>query len=238
MMRVRSHVAPDARSAAQACARHIVARLEEALTNQERATVALSGGSSPRPLFEKLAATPFPWAQVHFFWADERAVPPTSPQSNYKMAAECFLIPARVPQKNIHRVQGELMPQVAARTYADEIRRFFGLELGELPRFDVIHLGIGADGHTASLFPGSPLVEDSEGIAAATDARITLLPGVLRAAQHIVFFTGGAEKAEAVRAAFQEPLNPAQYPAQIPSRQGRDVFWFLDTAAARLLVAE
>jgi 6-phosphogluconolactonase len=237
-MRVRSHVAPDLKSAAVACARHIVARLEETLAERERAAVALSGGTSPRALFERLAQTPFPWKQVHFFWADERAVPPTSPQSNYKMAAEFFLIPARVPQANVHRVQGELMPAVAARQYSDEIRRFFGLERGELPNFDVLHLGIGADGHTASLFPGSPLLEDGAGIAEAADGRVTLLPGVLRSARHVVFFAGGGDKAPAVRATFQEPFNPRLYPAQIASRQARSVFWFLDTAAARLLVAD
>ncbi len=243
-MSIRSHVLADANAAAEAGARHIAARLEQALAAQPHATIALSGGRSPRPLFEALARAPFPWREVHFFWADERAVPPTDAQSNYKAAAEAFLIPAGVPQANIHRVHGEMMPASAARAYADEIARFFGLDGGELPQFDVVHLGLGPDAHTASLFPGLPLTEDREGIAAAVQseklspARVTLLPGVLAAARNIVFLVTGPDKAEAVRATFQEPFNPARYPAQIPTRQGREVDWFLDVAAARLLAAD
>jgi 6-phosphogluconolactonase len=232
---------PDARAAAEACAKHILARLEDALAGRSYATLALSGGATPRPLFESLAQAKFPWPQVHVFWVDERAAPPGDPASNYKTAAECFLLPARLPSRNVHRIQGELMPEVAARRYAEEIRQFFGLEPGEMPHFDVIHRGVGADGHTASLFPGEPLLEDRENIAAAVYVeplaqwRITLLPGVLLAAKHTVFLVTGEDKAEIVRAVFHEPYNPMRYPAQMVSLHGRGVCWFLDQAAARLL---
>lgn len=232
---------PDARAAAEACAHHILARLEDALSGRSYATLALSGGATPRPLFEILGASRFPWRQVHVFWVDERAVPPTHPASYYKMAAECFLLPARVPTRNIHRIQGELMPDVAARRYVEEIREFFGLEPGEMPRFDVVHRGVGADGHTASLFPGDPLVEDRENIAAAVYVeklgqwRITLLPGALLAASHTVFLVTGADKADIVRAIFQQPYDPLRLPAQIASHLGRSVTWFLDQEAARWL---
>jgi 6-phosphogluconolactonase len=235
------HAYRDTKTAAEACAGFVAARLEEALSGKDHATLALSGGATPKALFESLAARRFPWPQVHLFWVDERAVPPTDPRSNYKLAAEALLIPARVPQRNIHRIHGELMPEVAARRYADEVRDLFGLEQGEMPHFDVIHRGVGPDAHTASLFPGEPLIEDREGIAAAVYVeklaqwRITLLPGVLEAARNTVMLVAGADKAEAVRAVFHEPHEPRRYPAQLASLHGRAVAWFLDQAAARLI---
>jgi len=238
---VRWFAYPDAKSAAEACAHYVVGRLEEALAGRAYATLAVSGGTTAKLLFEVLAATKFPWPQVHLFWVDERAVPPTDQQSNYRLAAECFIIPARIPQRNVHRIPAELMPDVAARRYVDEIRSFFGLAEGEMPPFDVIHRGVGADAHTASLFPGEPLIEDREGIAAAVYVeklaqwRITLLPAVLLAARHTAFLVIGAAKAEAVRAVFHEPYDPKRYPSQMASHHGRGVAWFLDEAAARLM---
>ena len=234
------HAYTDAKLAAEACADFIVARLEEALSGKELATLAISGGSTPQPMFQALAARAFPWSRVHVFWVDERAVPPTDLQSNYKLAAETFLMPARVPQRNIHRVHAELMPEAAASRYAEDIEDFFGLEHGEMPHFDVIHRGMGPDAHTASLFPGEPLIDDREGIAAAVYVgklrqwRITLLPGVLEAARNTAMLVSGADKAEPLRAVFQETYAPNKYPAQLGTRS-RSITWFLDQAAARLL---
>lgn len=240
-MSARWFAYPDPHAAAEACAKHILARLEDALSGRSYATLALSGGETPRLLFEALARASFPWHQVHLFWVDERAVPPTHPASNYKLAAECFILPARIPARNVHRIQTELMPDLAARRYAQEIREFFGLEAGGMPHFDVVHQGMSADGHTASLFPGDPLLDDREGIAAAVwveslaQWRITLLPGVLLAASHTVFLVTGAEKAEIVRAVFCDSYDPKRLPAQMVCHHGRSVCWFLDEAAARLL---
>ncbi len=231
---------PDSKTAAGACAGFLIARLEEALAEKEQATLAISGGSTPKPMFDAMAARSFPWDRVHVFWVDERAVPPTAPQSNYRLAAEAFLIPARVPQRNIHRIHAELMPEVAARRYEGEIRDFFGLERGEMPHFDAVHRGMGSDAHTASLFPGEPLIDDRQGVAAAVHVeklgqwRITLLPGVLEAARHTAVLVSGADKAEPVRAVFQEPYAPKKYPAQLSSHSGATT-WFLDQAAARFL---
>jgi 6-phosphogluconolactonase len=238
---VRWYASPDARSAAEACAQHLRARLEEALAGREYATLAVSGGATPKLMFEALAGSRFDWNKIHLFWVDERAVPPTDPNSNYRMVAESFLMPAKFPPRNVHRIHGEFRPEVAARCYATEIRDFFGLEEGETPHFDVIHRGVGADGHTASLFPGEPLLEDREGIAAAVYVeklaqwRITLLPGVLLAAKHTVVLATGADKAEAVRAVFHESYDSRRYPAQMAPPQGRGVAWFLDRAAAKLV---
>ena len=242
-MSVRWHPHPDLKSAALACAQHVTARLDEALSGRPFATLAVSGGTTPRGMFEALAASRFDWNRVHLFWVDERVVPPTDAASNYRLAAECFLLPARFPQRNVHRIEGELRPEAAARRYTLEIREFFGLEEGEMPALDVIHRGIGPDASTASLFPGEPLLQDREGIAAAvyleklSQWRVTLLPGVLLAARHTVFLVTGADKAEAVRAIFNEPYNPTLYPAQMASHHGRGVAWFLDEAAASLMQA-
>ena len=229
---------PDAVTAAQACARHILEVLEEALSGEGLATLAVSGGSTPRPMFQEMARSRFEWDRVHLFWVDERAVPPADPQSNYKLANESFIAPAHFPDRNVHRIQAELGPEAAAGRYENEIREFFGLSAGELPGFDVIHCGIGPDGHTASLFPGEPRIRDHDKIAAAVwvekfaQWRITLLPGALEAARNAVVLACGPDKADAVRAIFSGPYDPMQWPAQILSRNLTSVTWFLDEAAA------
>jgi 6-phosphogluconolactonase len=238
-MSVRSHTLPDAAAAAEACANHVTGLLEEALSGQEFATFAVSGGSSPKPMFELLASAGLPWDRVHVFFVDERCVPPTDDQSNYKMVRAHLIQPARIPSPNVHRIYGEIAPPSAVDRYVDDIRQFFALEDGKFPRFDVLHLGMGPDAHTASLFPGEPLIRDRERIAGAAHVekfkqwRVTLLPGVLLAAKHTVFLVGGEDKAEAVRAVFHEEYAPEKYPAQIVAHQGRGVTWFLDQAAAR-----
>src|SRR5271157_1113852 len=186
-MSVRWHTYRDVAAAAEACAHHVIALLEEVLSGQEFVTFAVSGGSTPRFLFQQLAKSHFGWNHVHLFWVDERCVPPTDPASNYKLANDYLIVPAHIPQRQVHRICGEMAPKTAARRYADEIREFFGLDEGEMPHFDVVHRGMGPDAHTASLFPGDPLIDDREGIAAAAFAeklnqwRVTLLPGALLA---------------------------------------------------------
>jgi 6-phosphogluconolactonase len=166
-MSVRRHTLSDAASAAEACAHHVIGLLEEVLSGQEFATLAISGGSTPKLLFQKLAASKFQWDHVHLFWVDERCVPPTDEESNYKLAEESLIKPAHIPDRLVHRVHGELAPEAAAQRYVDEIRDFFGLSEGEMPRFDVVHRGIGPDAHTASLFPGDPSIANRDDIAAA-----------------------------------------------------------------------
>jgi len=240
-MSVQWYTYPDARAAADASAHKIAALIEEALAGQDLATLAVSGGSTPKLMFETLATAPVRWDRVHLFWVDERSVPPTDPASNFKLAEDHLIARARIPRRNLHRVVGEAKPEQAARRYAEEIREFFGLEEGEMPHFDVVHRGMGPDAHSASLFPGDPLIDDRDGIAAATYAekfkqwRVTLLPGALLAAKHTVFLVTGEDKAEAVRAVFREEYDPKKYPTQIASHHGRGVSWFLDEAAARLM---
>jgi len=240
-MSVRWYTLPDPVATAEAGAHHVINLLEEVLAGQDSATLAISGGSTPKLMFDKLAATRFAWEKVHLFFVDERCVPPTDDQSNYRMASEHLVRPGHLLQRNVHRILGELSPPAGATRYVEEIRDFFGLESGQMPRFDVLHLGMGPDAHTASLFPGEQLIDDRDLIAAPVYAdkfkqwRVTLLPGVLLAAKHTVFLVAGDDKAESVRAVFHDEYNPRQYPAQIATHQGRGVTWFLDKAAARLM---
>jgi 6-phosphogluconolactonase len=239
-MSVQHFTAADAQGAADACARHIFGLLDAALSRNDRATLAVSGGSTPKLLFHTMAATPFAWDRVHLFFVDERCVAPTDSASNYKLADDCLIQAAHIPPGNVHRIAGEIAPQAAAARYAAEIGGFFALGEGGIPRFDVVHCGMGPDAHTASLFPGNPLIDDREGIAAATFApqfnqwRVTLLPAVLEAARHTVFLVAGEDKADAVRAVFQADYDPKKYPAQI-GNAGDGVAWFLDEKAAALI---
>jgi 6-phosphogluconolactonase len=237
-MNPRRRVSSDVSGAAETCALRITALLEEALGGRDFVTLAVSGGSTPRLLFAKMAALRFDWNRVHLFWVDERCVSPDDPASNYKLAREGLIMPAHIPERNVHRILGEIAPQEAAKRYAEEIRRFFGLAPGEQPRFDVVQCGMGPDAHTASLFPGEPLLDDRQGIAAAVYApqfsqwRVTLLPGALLAARRLIYLVSGADKAEALRAVFCEPFEPTHYPAQLIGRNGE---WFLDEPAVGLL---
>jgi 6-phosphogluconolactonase len=240
-MSVRWHTYPDPSAASEACAHQILAHLEESLAGNEFATLAVSGGSTPRIMFPIMAKAQFAWDRVHLFWVDERCVPPTDDQSNYKLALETLIAPAHIPMSHVHRIAGEMEPESAARHYAAEIREIFNLENDEFPHFDVIHRGMGPDAHTASLFPGDPLIDDREHIVGSTyvekfkQSRVTLLSGTLLAAKHTVFLVAGADKKEAVRAVFQEEYDPKKYPAQIGAHHGRAVTWFLDQPAAELV---
>jgi len=240
-MSAHRYIQPDPGAAAEACAHHVVSVLDEMLAGEELASFAISGGSTPRLLFDKLAHVKLAWDRVHLFWVDERCVPPTDSQSNYKLANDHLIQAAHIPQRNVHRIIGEIEPRKAAKHYADDIREFFGLDEGEFPHFDLVHRGMGPDAHTASLFPGDPLIDDRENIAAAVYVekfrqwRVTLLPGTLLAAKHTVVLAAGDDKAEMVRAVFHEEYDPKKYPSQIGTYHGRGVVWFLDQPAARLL---
>jgi 6-phosphogluconolactonase len=233
-MTAQTNVLPDPGAVAQACAVRIFGLLEQALGGREFATLAVSGGNTPKLLFDRMAERPFEWKRVHLFWVDERCVPPDDPASNYKLAKEHLIARAHIPERNVHRIAGEIAPQEAAVRYSQEIRDFFGLARGEMPAFDIVQCGMGADGHTGSLFPGDPMIHDREAIAAARFApqfqqwRVTLLPGPLLAARNRTYMVTGADKAPALRAIFSESLQAEKYPAQLI---GQNAEWFLDAAA-------
>jgi 6-phosphogluconolactonase len=230
----KRHVFPDARELAEACAHRIFGLLNEALSGRDTATLAISGGHTPKLLFEAIAAQPFEWKRVHLFWVDERCVPPDDPASNYKLAMDHLISRVPIPERNLHRIIGEIAPEEAAARYTKEIRAFFGLAAGEMPAFDVVQCGMGPDGHTASLFPGDPMIHDREGIAAARFAaqfqqwRVTLLPGPLLAARSRIYLVAGADKKETLRIVFGGAPEAETYPAHMI---GRNAEWFIDAAA-------
>ena len=215
------------------------------LANERSATagrfaVALSGGSTPRALYSLLAGAEFqsqvPWDRVHFFWGDERCVPPDHPDSNYRMAFETLLSKAPVPEENMHRIEGEEKPEIAAAKYEKAIRDFFQLADSELPRFDLILLGLGDDGHTASLFPGSEALQETRRLAVATyveklkSHRVTLTLPVLNHAANIFFLVAGENKTGILKDVLQRESSKSLPARQIDPLNGRLV-WFVDRAA-------
>lgn len=225
------HTFPDARNAAEQCAAHILQYLDQS----PRSTFAISGGSSPKPMFEAFAKASFDWSRVQLFWVDDRCVAPTDSESNFKLANDAWLAPSKFPEANIHRIQTERDPEDAAEVYAEELTLVFG---EGIPKFDVIHRGMGPDAHTASLFPGEPLIDDRTGLAAAVyveklkSHRVTLLPGVLLAAKRTVMLVVGADKAQPLAEVLYGPHDPKQFPCQLAERDGADVVWYLDQGAA------
>jgi 6-phosphogluconolactonase len=218
---------PDARTTAEACGAEILRLLTQAIAERNRATLAISGGSSPRLMFEFFARSNFDWSNVHIFWVDERCVPQDHPDSNFKLAHQTWL---KDSPATVHAVRTGLPPDQAAQRYEEEIRPFLPL--------DVIHRGMGADAHTASLFPGDPLAlnpTDLVGVAHRAITRITLLPAVLESARHTVILATGADKAEPLNTILQSPYDPLRYPAQIASMNPSTATWFIDEAAAAQL---
>ena len=235
-------VRPTESEAAEACASFIGDKLADALSRSPTAHFALSGGSSPRAMFQLLAQRDLDWSRVHIFWVDERCVPPDDPASNYRMAKLSLIDPAGIPAAHVHRVQTEFGPQEAAKAYAAEIERVCGD--GIQPRFDVMHRGIGPDAHTASLFPGEPLILRPGRTAAAVwvpkfnQWRVTLTPASLRDARATAIYAPGGDKAEAVALILEGPDDPLATPAQIATRRGVIETWFLDSASAARLTSD
>jgi 6-phosphogluconolactonase len=226
-----------------AAAGEVVRVAEEAVRERGRFTWVLSGGSTPRDLYTLLASPAYrdrlPWNAIHVFWGDERHVPPDDADSNFRMAREAMLDAVPLPPQNIHRIRAEEPDaEVAAKAYETELREFFHLAPGELPRFDLVMLGLGKDAHTASLFPGGEAVHERERLVVApwveaqNTFRITLTPPVLNAARLVAFLTAGDDKAEPLRAVLEGARDPERYPAQIVVGNR---LWLVDRAAARLL---
>jgi 6-phosphogluconolactonase len=234
---------PDPLALAQAAAERLLALSTDAIATAGRFSLGLSGGSTPRTLFELLASSAFAsqieWPRVHLFWGDERCVPPDHADSNYRMTRQVLLDRIPVPAENIHRICGELSPTEAAVEYERDLKTYFGSDA--LPRFDMLLLGMGTDGHTASLFPGtSALREDScwvvENYVAQMDAwRITLTAPAINAAANVCLLVAGAEKAETLRHVLQGPHQPEIYPAQLVRPKNGRLTWMVDAAAAARL---
>ena len=267
-------ILPDRAALARDAATRFVALARESIQTRGRFAVALSGGSTPRELYARLATPEFAsqvdWACTHFFWGDERAVPPDHPDSNFKMANDVLLSRVNVPAQNIHRIRAELPAEDAAREYEGELREFFNsplslraaerqsnpqstLEIATSPNasrllamtgtpwFDLILLGLGANGHTASLFPHTRVLRESQRWVAAEYInevkmwRITLTAPVINAAANILWLVTGMDKAETVHAVLRGAYRPDDLPAQLIRPANSKCVWLLDAAAASRL---
>ena len=230
-----------AAEAARASAERFAELAAGAVSEHGRFSVALSGGTTPRKAYSLLAEEPFrsrvPWEGVHLFWGDERCVPPGHVRSNFGMANAAFVSRVPIPPENVHRMRGELPPREGAREYEAELERFFG---AGTPRFDLVHLGVGPDGHTCSLFPFDPLLlERGHSVVTALyrplgEPRITITMPVVNAAAHVEMLAPGADKAQVVWKVLEGPRDPMRLPAQAVRPDG-EMVWLLDEAAAARL---
>ncbi len=245
-------IVSDRVALARNAAQRFVALARESIAARGRFAVALSGGSTPRDLYVLLALPEFAaqidWARVHFFWDDERAVPPDHPDSNYRMAYETLLSRVQPPALNVHRIPAEHKPADAAHTYEETLQKFFEPQrtqgtqrqtsVVDLPRFDLILLGLGANGHTASLFPHTQILNETqrwvaaEYIAEVKMWRITLTASVINAAANILWLVAGADKAATVRAVLRGAYRPDDLPAQLIQPTNGRAVWLLDREAA------
>ena len=223
---------------AEAAARGFAEKAAAAIQDRGRFAVALAGGSTPKATFEILArdyADTVDWPNVHVFFGDERTVPPDHEDSNYRTAREALL--DHVPVGSVHPMRGELPPDEAAASYEEELQELFG---NETPRFDLIMLGLGGDGHTASLFPETAALEVTDRLVVANPVlklettRITLTAPVLNAARDVFFLVAGEDKAEALKEILEGDADPRAYPAKLIQPSGGPT-WMVDRAAATLL---
>jgi 6-phosphogluconolactonase len=243
-------VVSDAEALYRRAAYEFARRAQAAVGSTGRFAVALSGGGTPKGMYRVLAQDPtlrreVPWGRVHFFFGDERHVPPGHADSNYRAAHEALLSQVPVPEANIWRIPGEeCHADVAAGLYEAALRQFFQLSNGPFPRFDLVLLGLGADGHTASLFPGTTALRETRRLAAPNWVdklgayRITLTPPVFNRASCVIFLVAGADKATALQAAMEGRHDPEHIPARLIEPADGELIWLVDQAAARLLGAE
>jgi 6-phosphogluconolactonase len=243
-LHIKYFVEDDPAALARRTAQYLSEMVSEAVADQNHARIAVSGGSTPKAAFQLLAdpnqpwRARMPWDKLDLFFVDERTVPPDNADSNYRMANEAMLSQVALPASQVHRIKGELPPEVAAAEYESELRNTFRLEGAESPRFDLISLGMGPDGHCASLFPHtraiheiSRLVTDNE-VPQLNTTRITLTWPVINHARSVFFLIAGADKADRVREVFIGPRDPERLPSQLIWPSSGILTLFLDKAAA------
>ncbi len=238
-------VFPTAEDLARQAAASFVEQAAAAIAARGRFSVALSGGTTPRIVFRFLAGPEFApqvdWSRVHVFWGDERAVPPDDPESNFRLAQEHLLQPLGLAPENIHRIEGELPPAEAAAHYDAHLTAFFG---AAPRRFDLIHLGMGEDGHTASLFPHTAALDDPEARVVANDVpqrqttRVTFTAALINAARAVEFFVTGVGKAGVLREVLLGSEQKHHYPSQLICPTDGTLTWLVTADAAAQLPAD
>ena len=248
-LRVQYRVLPDAMALAARAAEEFTRAAEKAAAERGRARIAISGGSTPKAAFQLMAdpaqpwRTRMPWDKLELFWVDERCVPPDHSDSNYRMTREALLDKVPIRPENVHRMEGELEPDVAAARYESLLRNTFRLEGAESPRFDLLALGMGPDGHTASLFPHTDALHEMGRLVTANHVvqkdtwRITLTWPVINQASSVFFLIGGSDKTEMLRQVFTGPNDPERLPSQLIWPSSGILTLILDQAAAALLPA-
>jgi 6-phosphogluconolactonase len=229
----------------QAAAEEVIRVAKESVAQRKRFTLALSGGSTPKSLYTLIAAnasTNLPWDQMFFFFGDERHVPPDDPDSNFRMANEALLSKAPIPASNIFRVPSENPDaEAVAEAYEQTLRGFFAVQPGEFPRFDLILLGLGPDGHTASLFPETAALQEKSRLVVANwveqlkTHRITFTLPVLNAARCVAFLVSGTKKAPALHEVLEGKEPGEKYPSKLVRPTDGELIWFVDRAAASQL---
>ncbi len=230
---------PDLESLSRGAAGLFARLAQQAVTVRGRFSVALSGGRTPRRAYEILARPPFreqvPWDRAHIFWGDERCVPPDDPRSNARLAREVLLDHVPLPRTRIHPFSCSPNPAAGAREYEALLRDFFP---GTSPGLDLVLLGLGEDGHTASLFPYNRALEEREAWTAAVYLpsedlhRVTLTPAFINQAAAVAFLVAGAAKARVLREVLQGPRDPRRLPGQLINPEGGELFWLVDREAA------
>lgn len=243
-MKADFRIFKDMDTLSEAAAEIFVDAAQQAISERSRFLAALSGGSTPSRLYRLLASEPYrdriDWAQVYVFWGDERCVPPDDEGSNHHQAYQTLLRHVPIPVANIQRIKGELELAEASNDYAQTLKRF-AAPGRDWPRFDLVLLGMGADGHTASLFPGWPLNVSSPTLPVSADyqgrpaQRVTLTPPVFNSARLVLFLVSGADKAEALSHVLSDEIKPKQYPAQRIQPAEGQVIWLVDEAAAAII---
>lgn len=231
----------------QAAAEELIHAAKESVTERGRFTIALSGGSTPRNLYTLIAANAsgsLPWSEMFFFFGDERHVPADSPESNFRMANESLLSKVPVPPGNIFPIPAENPDaSAAAQAYEKALRDFFATPAGEIPRFDLILLGMGPDGHTASLFPESAALQEESRLVVANwveklnTHRITFTLSLINAARLVVFLVSGIDKAPALHEVFEGKEPGEKYPSKLVHPANGKLIWLVDRAAASELSA-
>jgi 6-phosphogluconolactonase len=244
-LQIKYYVEPDAAALACRAAQYFVEMTGEAVEEHGCARIAISGGSTPKAAFELLATQPWrrhmPWEKLEIYWVDERAVPPDHADSNYRMTREALLDHVPLKSKQIHRIEGELEPEAAAARYEADLRANFHLVGDELPRFDLVALGLGLDGHTASLFPHTEALHETDRLVAASHVpqrqawRITLTSPVINHAHSVFFLVSGQEKASILKEVLTGPHDPERLPSQLIWPSSGILTLILDKAAAALL---
>jgi 6-phosphogluconolactonase len=241
-MNKRVEILPDLPALVARSLELILSQLNNAIAARGQFTIALSGGSTPKPLYEAIATQNLPWDKIHVFWGDERYVPPDHADSNELMARRAWLNQVAIPEANIHAIPTlEASPSLSAVKYEQHLQRFFNSPQGELPAIDVVLLGMGDDGHTASLFPHTEALKVTDRLITVgnkdANQRITFTYPLINSARSVIFLAAGANKRPALAQVFAPVADDFAYPSRLIQPQG-ELWWLLDAAAGLELKPE